>query len=167
MLSACGNHHLIYNTVRSLNLTEPATSSSSSSKENDDWKENAKGRIQGCFDFFILIECPLKRSKRTVDVIWESRKEEILTDSDLREIDVYSFQFTQNNLLQRLFILNVHWYRISKKRAKTKTIRQNRARERKEREATVKIKAKSKSQSQQKSTPKKSKSKAEPISKKC
>ncbi|GJY28241.1 probable 2-carboxy-D-arabinitol-1-phosphatase, partial [Tanacetum coccineum] len=35
---------------------------------------------------------PLKRSKRTAAVIWDSRKEEILTDSDLREIDLYSFQ---------------------------------------------------------------------------
>ncbi|GJW58923.1 zinc finger, CCHC-type containing protein [Tanacetum coccineum] len=35
---------------------------------------------------------PLKRSKRTADVIWDSCKEEILTDSDLREIDLYSFQ---------------------------------------------------------------------------
>ncbi|GJZ74077.1 probable 2-carboxy-D-arabinitol-1-phosphatase, partial [Tanacetum coccineum] len=35
---------------------------------------------------------PLKRSKRTAEVIWDSREEEILTDSDLREIDLYSFQ---------------------------------------------------------------------------
>ncbi|GKE28025.1 probable 2-carboxy-D-arabinitol-1-phosphatase, partial [Tanacetum coccineum] len=35
---------------------------------------------------------PLKRSKRTAAVIWDSREEEILTDSDLREIDLYSFQ---------------------------------------------------------------------------
>lgn len=76
---------------------------------------NAEGRIQGSSDFSILtnkgeaqaetsrqmliddsfdicFSSPLKRSKRTADVIWDSRKEEILTDSDLREIDLYSFQ---------------------------------------------------------------------------
>ncbi|XP_020536267.1 probable 2-carboxy-D-arabinitol-1-phosphatase isoform X2 [Jatropha curcas] len=36
--------------------------------------------------------CPLIRSKRTAEIIWGSRKEEIITDSDLREIDLYSFQ---------------------------------------------------------------------------
>nr|XP_043608901.1 probable 2-carboxy-D-arabinitol-1-phosphatase [Erigeron canadensis] len=76
---------------------------------------NAEGRIQGSSDFSILTKkgeaqaetsrqmliddsfdicfsSPLKRSKRTADVIWDARKEEILTDSDLREIDLYSFQ---------------------------------------------------------------------------
>ncbi|CAL5353176.1 unnamed protein product [Camellia sinensis] len=32
------------------------------------------------------------RSKRTTEIIWSARKEEIITDSDLREIDLYSFQ---------------------------------------------------------------------------
>ncbi|KAL8204769.1 hypothetical protein R6Q57_010392 [Mikania cordata] len=76
---------------------------------------NAEGRIQGSSDFSILTQkgeaqaetsrqmliddsfdicfsSPLKRSKRTAEVIWGSRKEGILTDSDLREIDLYSFQ---------------------------------------------------------------------------
>lgn len=76
---------------------------------------NEEGRIQGSSDFSILTQkgeaqaetsrqmliddsfdicfsSPLRRSKRTAEVIWGSRKEEILTDSDLREIDLYSFQ---------------------------------------------------------------------------
>ncbi|KAK9058649.1 hypothetical protein SSX86_023491 [Deinandra increscens subsp. villosa] len=76
---------------------------------------NAEGRIQGSSDFSILTQkgeaqaetsrqmliddsfdicfsSPLKRSNRTAEVIWGSRKEEIITDSDLREIDLYSFQ---------------------------------------------------------------------------
>ncbi|KAJ9558873.1 hypothetical protein OSB04_013487 [Centaurea solstitialis] len=76
---------------------------------------NAEGRIQGSSDFSILTQkgeaqaetnrqmliddsfdicfsSPLKRSNRTAEVIWGSRKEEILTDTDLREIDLYSFQ---------------------------------------------------------------------------
>ncbi|KAJ0810226.1 putative 2-carboxy-D-arabinitol-1-phosphatase [Helianthus annuus] len=76
---------------------------------------NAEGRIQGSSDFSVLTQkgeaqaetsrqmliddsfdicfsSPLKRSKRTADVIWDSRKAEILTDYDLREIDLYSFQ---------------------------------------------------------------------------
>ncbi|KAK4786029.1 hypothetical protein SAY86_002718 [Trapa natans] len=35
---------------------------------------------------------PLKRSKRTAEIIWGVREEEIITDFDLREIDLYSFQ---------------------------------------------------------------------------
>nr|GMD25481.1 probable 2-carboxy-D-arabinitol-1-phosphatase [Ipomoea batatas] len=35
---------------------------------------------------------PLQRSKRTAEIIWDARKEEILTEFDLREIDLYSFQ---------------------------------------------------------------------------
>ncbi|XP_076903890.1 putative 2-carboxy-D-arabinitol-1-phosphatase [Bidens hawaiensis] len=76
---------------------------------------NAEGRIQGSSDYSVLTPkgeaqaetsrqmliddsfdicfcSPLKRSERTAEVIWDSRKEEILTDSDLREIDLYSFQ---------------------------------------------------------------------------
>ena len=35
---------------------------------------------------------PLVRSKRTAEIIWGDREEAILTDSELREIDLYSFQ---------------------------------------------------------------------------
>lgn len=76
---------------------------------------NAEGRIQGSSDFSVLTKkgeaqaetsrqmlfdesfdvcfsSPLIRSKRTAEIIWGNRKEEILTDYDLREIDLYSFQ---------------------------------------------------------------------------
>ncbi|XP_073145412.1 2-carboxy-D-arabinitol-1-phosphatase-like [Henckelia pumila] len=76
---------------------------------------NAEGRIQGSSDFSVLtnkgesqaetsrqmllddsfdvcFSSPLIRSKRTAEIIWGSRKEEIITESDLREIDLYSFQ---------------------------------------------------------------------------
>ncbi|KAL7230467.1 hypothetical protein ACSBR2_008862 [Camellia fascicularis] len=35
---------------------------------------------------------PLYRSKRAVEIIWSARKEEIIIDFDLREIDLYFFQ---------------------------------------------------------------------------
>ncbi|KAJ9177979.1 hypothetical protein P3X46_009901 [Hevea brasiliensis] len=76
---------------------------------------NAEGRIQGSSNLSVLTQkgeaqaetsrqmliddsfdvcfsSPLIRSKRTAEIIWGSRKEEIVTDSDLREIDLYSFQ---------------------------------------------------------------------------
>ncbi|EPS73846.1 hypothetical protein M569_00909, partial [Genlisea aurea] len=76
---------------------------------------NAEGRIQGSSDFSVLTDkgesqaetsrqmllddsfdvcfsSPLIRSKRTAEIIWGSRKGEIITDSNLREIDLYSFQ---------------------------------------------------------------------------
>nr|GMD24153.1 probable 2-carboxy-D-arabinitol-1-phosphatase [Ipomoea batatas] len=76
---------------------------------------NAEGRIQGSSDFAVLTQkgeaqaetsrqmliddsfdvcfsSPLQRSKRTAEIIWDARKEEILTEFDLREIDLYSFQ---------------------------------------------------------------------------
>ncbi|KAK6163507.1 hypothetical protein DH2020_000371 [Rehmannia glutinosa] len=76
---------------------------------------NAEGRIQGSSDFSVLTQkgesqaetsrqmllddsfdvcfsSPLIRSKRTAEIIWGSRREEIITDSNLREIDLYSFQ---------------------------------------------------------------------------
>ncbi|XP_031402912.1 probable 2-carboxy-D-arabinitol-1-phosphatase [Punica granatum] len=76
---------------------------------------NAEGRIQGSSDFAVLTKkgeaqaetsrqmlvddsfevcfsSPLKRSKKTAEIIWGARKEEMITDSDLREIDLYSFQ---------------------------------------------------------------------------
>lgn len=42
----------------------------------------------------VLILCfsPLARSKRTAEIIWNNREEEIITEHDLREIDLYSFQ---------------------------------------------------------------------------
>ncbi|KAL5830913.1 hypothetical protein ACOSQ3_016331 [Xanthoceras sorbifolium] len=76
---------------------------------------NEEGRIQGSSDFSVLTKkgeaqaetsrqmllddsfnacfsSPLIRSKRTAEIIWGPRKEEILTEYDLREIDLYSFQ---------------------------------------------------------------------------
>lgn len=76
---------------------------------------NAEGRIQGSSDFSLLtskgesqaetsrqmliddsfdicFSSPLRRSKRTAEIIWGAREEEIITDSDMREIDLYSFQ---------------------------------------------------------------------------
>ncbi|KAL3530423.1 hypothetical protein ACH5RR_009745 [Cinchona calisaya] len=76
---------------------------------------NAEGRIQGSSDFSVLTQkgeaqaetsrqmliddsfdvcfsSPLIRSKRTAEIIWSARKEEMITESDLREIDLYSFQ---------------------------------------------------------------------------
>ncbi|KAA8550220.1 hypothetical protein F0562_001904 [Nyssa sinensis] len=76
---------------------------------------NEEGRIQGSSDFSVLTQkgesqaetsrqmliddsfdvcfsSPLIRSKRTAEIIWGARKEEIITESDLREIDLYSFQ---------------------------------------------------------------------------
>ncbi|KAH6793600.1 phosphoglycerate/bisphosphoglycerate mutase family protein [Perilla frutescens var. hirtella] len=76
---------------------------------------NAEGRIQGSSDLSVLTQkgesqaetsrqmllddsfdicfsSPLARSKRTAEIIWDSRKKEIITDSNLREIDLYSFQ---------------------------------------------------------------------------
>ncbi|KAI4382268.1 hypothetical protein MLD38_008253 [Melastoma candidum] len=76
---------------------------------------NAEGRIQGSSDFAVLTKkgeaqaetsrqmliddafdicfsSPLIRSKRTAEIIWGSRKEDIITEFDLREIDLYSFQ---------------------------------------------------------------------------
>ncbi|KGN46924.1 probable 2-carboxy-D-arabinitol-1-phosphatase isoform X2 [Cucumis sativus] len=76
---------------------------------------NAEGRIQGSSNFSVLTKkgeaqaetsrqmliddafdvcfsSPLVRSKRTAEIIWGDREEVILTDSELREIDLYSFQ---------------------------------------------------------------------------
>ncbi|XP_027163682.1 probable 2-carboxy-D-arabinitol-1-phosphatase isoform X2 [Coffea eugenioides] len=76
---------------------------------------NAEGRIQGSSDFSVLTQkgeaqaetsrqmliddsfdvcfsSPLIRSKRTAEIIWNVRNEEMITDADLREIDLYSFQ---------------------------------------------------------------------------
>jgi probable phosphoglycerate mutase len=76
---------------------------------------NAEGRIQGSSDFSVLtpkgesqaetsrtmfvsdsfdacFTSPLARSRRTAEVIWDSRDGDLIPDSDLREIDLYSFQ---------------------------------------------------------------------------
>ncbi|KAF8009524.1 hypothetical protein BT93_J0509 [Corymbia citriodora subsp. variegata] len=76
---------------------------------------NAEGRIQGSSNFAVLTKkgeaqaetsrqmliddsfdvcftSPLERSKRTAEIIWGAREEDMITESDLREIDLYSFQ---------------------------------------------------------------------------
>ncbi|KAK4255207.1 hypothetical protein QN277_008232 [Acacia crassicarpa] len=76
---------------------------------------NAEGRIQGSSNFSVLTKkgeaqaetsrqmliddkfdvcfsSPLARSKRTAEIIWEAREPRIITEYDLREIDLYSFQ---------------------------------------------------------------------------
>lgn len=76
---------------------------------------NAEGRIQGSSDFSVLtpkgeaqaetsrqmllddsfdvcFTSPLIRSKRTAEIIWGNRKEPMIPDVDLMEIDLYSFQ---------------------------------------------------------------------------
>ncbi|KAK1263328.1 hypothetical protein QJS04_geneDACA008404 [Acorus gramineus] len=76
---------------------------------------NEEGRIQGSSDhsvlttkgeaqaetsrqmllsdtFDICFTSPLIRSKRTAEIIWDARMEEMIPESDLREIDLYSFQ---------------------------------------------------------------------------
>ncbi|XP_028098662.1 probable 2-carboxy-D-arabinitol-1-phosphatase isoform X2 [Camellia sinensis] len=52
--------------------------------------ENQEPHFDDSFD--VCFSSPLNRSKRTAEIIWSARKEEIITDSDLREIDLYSFQ---------------------------------------------------------------------------
>ncbi|KAI6669892.1 hypothetical protein NL676_004777 [Syzygium grande] len=76
---------------------------------------NAEGRIQGSSDFAVLTKkgeaqaetsrqmliddsfdvcftSPLARSKKTAEIIWGAREEDMIADTDLREIDLYSFQ---------------------------------------------------------------------------
>ncbi|KAJ8641289.1 hypothetical protein MRB53_017983 [Persea americana] len=76
---------------------------------------NEEGRIQGSSDFSVLTQkgesqaetsrlmlfgdnfnvcfsSPLIRSKRTAEIIWGDRNEEMISESDLREIDLYAFQ---------------------------------------------------------------------------
>ncbi|KAF8098901.1 hypothetical protein N665_0256s0031 [Sinapis alba] len=76
---------------------------------------NEEGRIQGSSDFSVLTNkgesqadisrqmllhdsfdvcftSPLKRSKKTAEIIWGRREAEMIFDYDLREIDLYSFQ---------------------------------------------------------------------------
>ncbi|KAF8641842.1 hypothetical protein HU200_067542 [Digitaria exilis] len=76
---------------------------------------NAEGRIQGSSDISVLtpkgesqaetsrqmllsdsfdacFTSPLARSRRTAEIIWEGRGDELIPDTDLREIDLYSFQ---------------------------------------------------------------------------
>lgn len=76
---------------------------------------NEEGRIQGSSDLSVLTSkglsqaetnrqmllsdtfdvcftSPLTRSKRTAEIIWGDREEEMILELDLREIDLYSFQ---------------------------------------------------------------------------
>ncbi|KAL5226040.1 hypothetical protein ABZP36_012679 [Zizania latifolia] len=76
---------------------------------------NAEGRIQGSSDISVLtpkgesqaetsrlmllsdsfdacFTSPLARSRRTAEIIWADRNDDLIPDSDLREIDLYSFQ---------------------------------------------------------------------------
>ncbi|KAJ7947944.1 putative Phosphoglycerate mutase [Quillaja saponaria] len=76
---------------------------------------NAEGRIQGSSNFSVLTKkgeaqaetnrqmliddsfdvcfaSPLARSKKTAEIIWGDREESMITEDDLREIDLYSFQ---------------------------------------------------------------------------
>ncbi|KAF7053311.1 hypothetical protein CFC21_061271 [Triticum aestivum] len=76
---------------------------------------NADGRIQGSSDFSVLtpkgesqaetsrlmlladsfdacFTSPLARSRRTAEIIWDTRDKDLIPDYDLREIDLYSFQ---------------------------------------------------------------------------
>ncbi|XP_010454527.1 PREDICTED: probable 2-carboxy-D-arabinitol-1-phosphatase [Camelina sativa] len=76
---------------------------------------NEEGRIQGSSDFSVLTNkgesqadisrqmlagdsfdvcftSPLKRSKKTAEIIWGSRESEMIFNYELREIDLYSFQ---------------------------------------------------------------------------
>ncbi|XP_011625980.1 probable 2-carboxy-D-arabinitol-1-phosphatase [Amborella trichopoda] len=76
---------------------------------------NEEGRIQGSSDISVLTQkgesqaetsrqmligdsfdvcftSPLSRSKRTAEIIWFYRKDEMISEPDLREIDLYSFQ---------------------------------------------------------------------------
>ncbi|KAK9153775.1 hypothetical protein Sjap_001255 [Stephania japonica] len=76
---------------------------------------NEEGRIQGSSDFSVLTQkgesqaetsrqmliddsfdvcftSPLIRSKRTAEIIWDGRGEEMIPEPELREIDLYSFQ---------------------------------------------------------------------------
>ena len=43
-----------------------------------------------CLFFFHF--SPLARSKKTAEIIWGSRQQQIIPEYDLREIDLYSFQ---------------------------------------------------------------------------
>ncbi|XP_008777989.1 2-carboxy-D-arabinitol-1-phosphatase-like [Phoenix dactylifera] len=76
---------------------------------------NEEGRIQGSSDasiltpkgesqaetsrqmlvgdsFDVCFTSPLVRSRKTAEIIWGTRKEEMIPEPDLREIDLYSFQ---------------------------------------------------------------------------
>lgn len=56
------------------------------------WSKNhVLGSIKRSNFRFVFIS-PLKRSKKTAEIIWGSREAEMIFDYDLREIDLYSFQ---------------------------------------------------------------------------
>ncbi|KAJ6365455.1 hypothetical protein OIU76_030269 [Salix suchowensis] len=64
------------------------------SKESSSCEGQAETSRQMLIDdsFDVCFSSPLIRSKRTAEIIWGSRKVNMITDSDLREIDLYSFQ---------------------------------------------------------------------------
>ena len=67
---------------------------------------------------FLSFFSPLSRSKRTAEIIWGTRKEEMITDSDLREIDLYSFQvfFAQSSFFFYVLLkLIMHVYILVRK----------------------------------------------------
>ncbi|KAL5204155.1 hypothetical protein ABZP36_009026 [Zizania latifolia] len=94
---------------------------------------NAEGRIQGSSDISVLtpkgesqaetsrlmllsdsfdacFTSPLARSRRTAEIIWADRNEDLIPDSDLREIDLYSFQgLLKNEGKERYGVLYRQW----------------------------------------------------------
>uniref|UniRef100_A0A0E0BFC5 2-carboxy-D-arabinitol-1-phosphatase n=1 Tax=Oryza glumipatula TaxID=40148 RepID=A0A0E0BFC5_9ORYZ len=94
---------------------------------------NAEGRIQGSSDISVLtpkgesqaetsrlmllsdsfdacFTSPLARSRRTAEIIWADRDDDLIPDSDLREIDLYSFQgLLKNEGKERYGIIYRQW----------------------------------------------------------
>ncbi|XP_037421431.1 2-carboxy-D-arabinitol-1-phosphatase isoform X1 [Triticum dicoccoides] len=93
---------------------------------------NADGRIQGSSDFSVLtpkgesqaetsrlmlladsfdacFTSPLARSRRTAEIIWDSRDKDLIPDYDLREIDLYSFQVGTCSLARSLDVCANAW----------------------------------------------------------
>ncbi|KAK3032663.1 hypothetical protein RJ639_034929 [Escallonia herrerae] len=67
--------------------------------------------VQNQLTQWVVCFSPLNRSKRTAEVIWGARKEEIITDSDLREIDLYSFQGLLKHEVKAKFGLGTEYFR--------------------------------------------------------
>lgn len=61
--------------------------------------------VQNCKAYVFSFTSPLIRSKRTAELIWGGRPEEIMPESDLREIDLYSFQVSLHFMLFGLDIV--------------------------------------------------------------
>uniref|UniRef100_A0A0E0R493 2-carboxy-D-arabinitol-1-phosphatase n=1 Tax=Oryza rufipogon TaxID=4529 RepID=A0A0E0R493_ORYRU len=94
---------------------------------------NAEGRIQGSSDISVLtpkgesqaetsrlmllsdsfdacFTSPLARSRRTAEIIWADRDDDLIPDSDLREIDLYSFQgLLKNEGKERYGVIYRQW----------------------------------------------------------